>query len=144
MALDHDTDDALVTGRQLFYNLVYLWLSVIVIAALWTWTAINRIRIGRHTRALRAQVGRPLEERLSVRNTQLKDRGVKQAPFVVLIGAAMPSVLAEIAFLTHKQEGQLLKTGAYRQQIAESLLDAILRYQQSLKKMKPGVKASQF
>jgi len=60
---------ALVTGRELFYNLVYLWLTVIVIAGLWTWTAINRIRIGRHTRALRAQVGRPLEERLSVRNT---------------------------------------------------------------------------
>ncbi len=60
---------ALVTGRDLFYNLVYLWLAIIVIAALWTWTAINHIRIGRHTRALRAQVGRPLEERLSVRNT---------------------------------------------------------------------------
>jgi uncharacterized protein (DUF58 family) len=60
---------ALVTGRELFYNLVYLWLTLIVIAGLWTWTAINRIRIGRHTRALRAQVGRPLEERLAVRNT---------------------------------------------------------------------------
>lgn len=60
---------ALVTGRQLFYNLVYLWLTIIIIAGVWTWTAINRIRIGRHTRALRAQVGRPLEERLSVRNT---------------------------------------------------------------------------
>ncbi|MCC7359244.1 MAG: DUF58 domain-containing protein [Anaerolineales bacterium] len=60
---------ALVTGRQLFYNLVYLWLTIIVIAGVWTWTAINRLRLGRHTRALRAQVGRPLEERLSVRNT---------------------------------------------------------------------------
>ena len=57
---------ALVTGRDLFFNLVYLWLTVIIIAALWTWTAINRIRIGRHTRALRAQVGRPLEEVASV------------------------------------------------------------------------------
>jgi len=60
---------ALVTGRQLFYNLVYLWLTIIVVAGVWTWTGINRIRLGRHTRALRAQVGRPLEERLSVRNT---------------------------------------------------------------------------
>jgi uncharacterized protein (DUF58 family) len=60
---------ALVTGRDLFYNLVYLWVAVIVIAGVWTWTAINRIRISRHTRALRAQVGRPLEERLAVRNT---------------------------------------------------------------------------
>jgi uncharacterized protein (DUF58 family) len=60
---------ALVTGRDLFYNLVYLWVAVLVIAGAWTWTAINRIRISRHTRALRAQVGRPLEERLAVRNT---------------------------------------------------------------------------
>src|SRR5262249_11177411 len=59
---------ALVTGRDLFYNLVYLWIAVIVIAGVWTWTAITRIRIGRHPRALRAQVGRPLEERLAVRN----------------------------------------------------------------------------
>jgi N-acetylmuramoyl-L-alanine amidase len=73
---------------------------------------------------------------LSGRNGQLRNIGVKQAPFVVLIGAGMPSVLAEISFLTNRQDAQLLKTGAYRQQIAEALYDAILRYQSSLKKMK--------
>jgi len=51
----------------------------------------------------------------------------------VLIGAGMPSVLAEMAFITNKQEGQLLKTPAYRQSIAEALFDAIVRYQRSLK-----------
>jgi N-acetylmuramoyl-L-alanine amidase len=81
-------------------------------------------------------VQRSMVKRLSTRNKQLRDLGVKQAPFVVLIGAAMPSVLAEISFVTHRQEGQLLKTAAYRQQIAEALLDAVLRYQQSLKRMK--------
>ncbi len=81
-------------------------------------------------------VQRAMVKRLSGRNTQLRDLGVKQAPFVVLIGAAMPSVLAEISFVTHRQEAQLLKTGAYRQQIAEALLDAVLLYQQSLKKIK--------
>ena len=50
---------------------------------------------------------------------------MKQAPFVVLIGAAMPSVLAEISFLTNRQEAQLLKTPAYRQRIAESLHAAV-------------------
>jgi N-acetylmuramoyl-L-alanine amidase len=84
-------------------------------------------------------VQRSMVRRLSVRNKQLRDLGVKQAPFVVLIGAAMPSVLAEISFVTHKQEGQLLKSTAYRQQIAEALLDAVLRYQQSLKKPRAGV-----
>jgi N-acetylmuramoyl-L-alanine amidase len=70
---------------------------------------------------------------LSGRNRELQDRGVKQAPFVVLIGAGMPSVLAEISFVSNKQEGQLLKTSAYRQQIAEALFDAIVKYQRSLK-----------
>ncbi len=70
---------------------------------------------------------------LSTRNRELQDRGVKQAPFVVLIGAGMPSVLAEISFVSHRQEGQMLKTSAYRQQIAEALYDAIVKYQKSLK-----------
>ena len=68
-------------------------------------------------------------------NPAVKDLGVKQAPFVVLIGAAMPSVLAEISFVTNKQDGALLKTPAYRQQIAQALFDAIVTYQQDLKRM---------
>jgi N-acetylmuramoyl-L-alanine amidase len=78
-------------------------------------------------------VQRAMVRRLTPRNNQVKDLGVKQAPFVVLIGATMPSVLAEISFVTNKQESALLKTGAYRQQIAESLFDAIVRYQGSLR-----------
>jgi N-acetylmuramoyl-L-alanine amidase len=80
-------------------------------------------------------VQRSMVRRLSAKSKQLKDLGVKQAPFVVLIGASMPSVLAEISFVTHKQEGSLLKTSSYRQQIAQALLESILSYQQSLKKM---------
>jgi N-acetylmuramoyl-L-alanine amidase len=83
-------------------------------------------------------VQRSMVRRLTARNKQVRDLGVKQAPFVVLIGASMPSVLAEISFVTNRQEGQLLKTGAYRQQIAEALFDAVVRYQQSLKKWKTG------
>lgn len=81
-------------------------------------------------------VQRAMVRRLSTRNQALRDIGVKQAPFVVLIGAEMPSVLAEMSFVTNRQDATLLKTGAYRQQIAEALLDAVLRYQQSLKKMR--------
>jgi N-acetylmuramoyl-L-alanine amidase len=79
-------------------------------------------------------VQKSMHRRLSTRNGQLRNLGVKQAPFVVLIGAGMPSVLAEISFLTNKQDAQLLKTSAYRQQIAEALCEAILSYQGSLKK----------
>jgi N-acetylmuramoyl-L-alanine amidase len=62
----------------------------------------------------------------------VKDLGVKQAPFAVLIGAAMPSVLAEISFVTNPQEAKLLKGNAYRQRIAEALVAAIRKYQTSL------------
>jgi N-acetylmuramoyl-L-alanine amidase len=86
-------------------------------------------------------VQRSMVQRLASRNRQLRDLGVKQAPFVVLIGASMPSVLAEIAFVTNKQEGTLLKTGAYRQQVAEALFAAVVRYQQSLKKIRSSAMA---
>jgi N-acetylmuramoyl-L-alanine amidase len=82
------------------------------------------------------KVQKSMVKRMSARNKQLKDLGVKQAPFVVLVGAGMPSVLAEISFVTNKQDGALLKTPAYRQVIAEALLDAVLTYQGSLKKMR--------
>ena len=47
--------------------------------------------------------------------------------------ASMPSVLAEIGFVSTPEEGDRLKTSAYRQDIAEALRDAVLRYQRSLK-----------
>jgi N-acetylmuramoyl-L-alanine amidase len=62
-----------------------------------------------------------------------QDLGVKQAPFVVLIGANMPSVLAEIAFLTNDEDAAFLATAPYRDRIADSLLQSILEYQQTLK-----------
>jgi N-acetylmuramoyl-L-alanine amidase len=87
------------------------------------------------SRDFAASVQRSLVRGLRPANRSLKDLGVKQAPFMVLIGAAMPSVLAEISFVTNAQDSRLLKTPAYRQKIAESLLAGVLRYQQSLKKV---------
>lgn len=81
-------------------------------------------------------IQRALVQEMAERNRRVTDRGVKQAPFVVLIGAEMPSVLAEISFVTNKADAALLKTAAYRQQIAESLFSGIKRYQQSVKKMR--------
>jgi N-acetylmuramoyl-L-alanine amidase len=63
-----------------------------------------------------------------------RNLGVKQAPFMVLVGAQMPSILTEISFLTNIQDAGLLATEKYRQQIAEALLAGITRYQQTLKK----------
>jgi N-acetylmuramoyl-L-alanine amidase len=87
------------------------------------------------SRDFAASIQRSLIRGMRPGNKSIKDLGVKQAPFMVLIGAAMPSVLAEISFVTNRQESRLLKTPAYRQRIAESLLAGILRYQQSLKKV---------
>jgi len=56
------------------------------------------------------------------------DRGVKKAPFVVLIGANMPSVLAEISFLTNPRDEKLLRRSDYREKIAEALYEGILDY----------------
>jgi N-acetylmuramoyl-L-alanine amidase len=78
-------------------------------------------------------VQRSMVQQLTPGYKGLKDLGVKQAPFVVLIGASMPSVLAEISFLTNTQEARLLRTQAYRQRVAEALFDAIRKYQTSLK-----------
>lgn len=86
------------------------------------------------SRELAGAVQSSLVRRLGPRNKDFKDLGVKQAPFVVLIGAQMPSVLAEIGFLTNRAEAGLVKQNAYKQQIAQALCDAILRYQASLKK----------
>jgi N-acetylmuramoyl-L-alanine amidase len=68
-------------------------------------------------------------------NKELRNLGVKQAPFMVLIGATMPSILAEVSFITNRQDAMLLKTDKYRQQIAEALYVGVQKYQQSLKRV---------
>jgi N-acetylmuramoyl-L-alanine amidase len=85
------------------------------------------------SRDLAAIVQESLVTRLRRVNQDVRNLGVKKAPFVVLIGAGMPSVLAEISFLTNRQEAALLKTPAYRQHIAEALHQAVMRYRQTLK-----------
>jgi N-acetylmuramoyl-L-alanine amidase len=65
-------------------------------------------------------------------NAAAHDRGVKKAPFVVLIGAHMPSVLAEIGFLSNPKDESNLSKSEYRQKIAESLYRGIAEYSQSL------------
>jgi N-acetylmuramoyl-L-alanine amidase len=79
-------------------------------------------------------VQREMVAKLRPANKTIRDLGVKQAPFVVLIGAAMPSVLAEISFMTNPQEARLLRSSAYRQRIADALFEAVRAYQASLKK----------
>lgn len=62
------------------------------------------------------------------RANKLRDLGVKQAPFYVLIGAEMPAILAEIAFITNPSEAKLLQNEQYLDNIAEQLAAGIAAY----------------
>lgn len=59
------------------------------------------------------------------------DLGVKRAPFYVLVHAQMPSILAEISFISNQEEEHLLSEGNYRQEIAESIFEGIKKYLQA-------------
>jgi N-acetylmuramoyl-L-alanine amidase len=71
---------------------------------------------------------------LSRNYTEIKDLGTKGGPFWVLIGSEMPSILVEVSHLSNAQEAQRLKSGAYRQQIAQGIYEGIMAYIQSLGK----------
>lgn len=58
----------------------------------------------------------------------VKDKGVKQAPFYVLLGAVMPSVLVETAFITNPSESQRLNSAAYQDEITQAIVDGLHRY----------------
>ncbi len=80
------------------------------------------------SRELAADVDASLYAGLAKGNAGLRDRGVKKAPFVVLIGANMPSILAEISFVTNEDDAAQLQTGAYRERVAESLYKGVAKY----------------
>src|SRR5579859_1931107 len=85
-----------------------------------------------------------LAKRIQKAVKPVKNRGVRKAPFVVLIGADMPSILTEISFLSNPSDEQLLKKPEYRQRVAEGLYQGVSDYLQSLNSMavngtaKPG------
>jgi N-acetylmuramoyl-L-alanine amidase len=93
------------------------------------------------SRDFAAMVQTAMAEHLRRVDRNARNLGVKQAPFMVLIGATMPSVLTEVSFLSNRQEATLLRTQNYRQQLAEALFAGITRYQKSLKKT-PAVAAT--
>jgi len=73
-----------------------------------------------------------LTQRLQLVSRSERDRGVKKAPFVVLIGADMPSVLAEISFVSNPNDERLLRRSDQRERIAAGLFHGITTYLDSL------------
>ena len=87
-----------------------------------------------------SDVQQSLHSGLSVKNPGLRDRGVKKAPFIVLIGANMPSILAEISFVSNPGDERRLENADYRQKIAESLYRGIAKYVSGLSGVKVASK----
>jgi N-acetylmuramoyl-L-alanine amidase/putative methionine-R-sulfoxide reductase with GAF domain len=80
------------------------------------------------SRRLAASVQRSLYGTLSAENPGLRDRGVKEASYVVLTETAMPGILAEVSFVSSPTDEQKLRSDGYREQIAEALYKGIARY----------------
>ncbi len=83
-----------------------------------------------------SDVQESLHSGLAAKSSAIRDRGVKKAPFIVLIGANMPSILAEISFVSNPTDEHRLETGEYRQRIAESLYRGIAKYANGLSGVK--------
>jgi len=84
------------------------------------------------SRELARSINAELYRGLSAVNPQLDNRGVKMAPFAVLVGTEMPAILVEVSCLSNAEEVELLTTDAYRARIAASLLQGIRSYSRDL------------
>jgi N-acetylmuramoyl-L-alanine amidase len=73
-----------------------------------------------------------LSQRMQLVSKSERNRGVKKAPFVVLIGANMPSILTEISFVSNPADEKLLRKGDQRERIADGLFRGISSYLDSL------------
>lgn len=94
------------------------------------------------SREFAADVQQQLHAGLAAKVPAIRDRGVKKAPFIVLIGANMPSILAEISFLSNPTDEKRLKTAAYRQKIAEALYRGVARYANGLSGVKVATRGA--
>ena len=94
------------------------------------------------SREFASDVQSALSTGLSTKNSKMRNRGVKKAPFIVLIGANMPSILAEISFVSNPTDEHKLQTPEYRQKIAESLYHGVAKYVSGLSGVKLALNRS--
>jgi len=92
------------------------------------------------SREFASDVQQSLHSGLAAKSPAIRNRGVKKAPFIVLIGANMPSILAEISFVSNPTDEHRLETSEYRQRIAESLYRGIAKYVDGLSGVKVASK----
>jgi N-acetylmuramoyl-L-alanine amidase len=87
------------------------------------------------SREFAEDVQESLSKRVQKTVKPIKNRGVRKAPFLVLIGADMPSILTEISFLSNPADEKLLKQPEHRQRVAEGIFQGIAGYLESLNSM---------
>jgi N-acetylmuramoyl-L-alanine amidase len=92
------------------------------------------------SREFAGDVQSSLHSGLAAKSPAIRNRGVKKAPFIVLIGANMPSILAEVSFVSNPSDEHRLETSEYRQRIAESLYRGIAKYVDGLSGVKVASK----
>ena len=92
------------------------------------------------SKKLAAAVQQALHGTLASGNSAIRNRGVREASFVVLTGTEMPSILAEISFVSNPTDEHRLQTSEYRQRIADSLYRGIAKYVNGLSGVKMASK----
>jgi N-acetylmuramoyl-L-alanine amidase len=100
------------------------------------WTNVDIREKVHESRRVAASVQRSLYAMLAAKTPGLRNRGVKEAHYVVLTGTSMPAILAEVSFVSSPTDENNLQSSTYRQQIAEALYSGIAHYEASNRNVK--------
>ena len=96
---------------------------------------VSKITLGERTeesRELAIRIQSSLHQGLARHSSRIRNRGIRKAPFIVLIGAEIPAVLAEIGFISNQEDEKLMRRSEFRQEVAEHLFLGIEDYMESL------------
>ena len=95
---------------------------------------MHNAKVNESTR-LASYVQQDVMRQLRKRYDPLRDKGVKKAPFYVLLGAQMPSILVETAFISNARECKWLSSAAFQEHVAESIVQGLKAYIQQINPM---------
>lgn len=84
---------------------------------------------------LAAEIQQAMVSHLKPKYSHIKDLGVRQGPFHVLLGATMPSVLVETAFISNSREEKRLQSSAYQKRIAQAIVRGVKDYRETLEQV---------
>ncbi len=100
------------------------------------WTGVDIREKVTDSHHLAADIQQSLYGGLAANNPEIRNRGVKEAQYVVLTGTQMPAVLAEVSFVSSPADETRLENSAYRQQIAEALYRGVAQYHREITRSK--------